>query len=158
MCTHGHRQRHIHSHPCSYLHSTRFTPAHSPSEGALSQTHSQTPCVVNHSSVAACLEPSLCARRCFEFFTALSCLIPTLVLRGRDVDYPYYTGEETEVQRGEGTWRTTGNSITGSSAQTCLSPRPGLTAIMCSCLLDTPPRPVYKPIGTFAQPHPHKHP
>lgn len=69
---------------------------------------------------------------------ALFHLTPTLALRGTDDDYPHFTVEETGLERG-GDLATTGNSRARPLAESCLPPRPELTTVVLSCLLDTTP-------------------
>lgn len=71
----------------------RLAPAHRPS----SQTHTDTIAWWQLVSSPHCVPGAV-----LSSLHALSCLIPTLVFRGRDDGYPHCTGEETEVWRGAG--------------------------------------------------------
>lgn len=155
-CAHAgasHAQRHVPTHPCACLHGTEIHTCTS-TQLRHALTHTDARCCQSQPSGRLVSVPGTV----LSSLHVLPSLIPTRVLRGRDDNYPHLTGEETEIQRGAGTWRTAGNSRAGPFAQICLPPRPGLTAVSCTCLPDAIPHPVHRQTGALAQPHPHRHP
>lgn len=134
------RQRRICVHPCTFLHSTDV---HSGPHFSPAKTHSHKYMCIDTcpqpQSNARCVSSLHCVLGSFELIRGLSCLIPTLEHGGRESNCPHFTGKETEVQTGMGTWPSIGNRRARPLAQSCLLPRPTLTTIMLACLLDATP-------------------
>lgn len=142
-----HRQRHVPTHHCACLHGTEIHACTWTQPGHTLARIDTWCCQSPHSGQLVSVPGAV-----LSSLHVLPSLISTHILRGGDDNYPHLTGEETEIQRGAGTWRTTGNRRAGPLAQIGLPPRPGLTAVLCACLLDAMPHPVHRQTGASAQP------